>query len=153
MKESRDELETSIAAALAAPFPEVEVVDLELRGSPAATLTVFIDRPGGVDLDLCTAVSRALDDLRGRYALEVSSPGLDRRLRKPAHFAAAVGEAVVVRLTTPQDGRRTFRGVLVAAEPDSICVESGGELVKLPLAALAKAHVVYDFAKDGGHRE
>jgi ribosome maturation factor RimP len=153
MKESREELHASIEAALGAGFPEVEVVDLELRGSPAATLTVFIDRPGGVDLDLCAAVSEALDEFRERFTLEVSSPGLDRRLRKPAHFAAAVGEEVVVRLTTAHDGRRVFRGVLVAAEPDSITVESSGERVTLQLAALAKAHVVYDFAKDGGHRE
>jgi ribosome maturation factor RimP len=153
MKESREELQASIEAALADKFPDVEVVDVEIRGSPAATLTVFIDRPGGVDLDLCAAVSEALDEIRERCALEVSSPGLDRRLRKPAHFAAAVGEEVVVRLTAMQDGRRVFRGILIGAEPDSITVESSGERVTLPLAALAKAHVVYDFAKDGGHRE
>jgi ribosome maturation factor RimP len=153
MRESREELHASIEAALAAKFPDVEVVDLELRGAPAATLTVFIDRPGGVDLDLCAAVSEALDEVRERFALEVSSPGLDRRLRKPAHFAAAVGKEVVVRLATAHDGRRVFRGLLVAAQPDSITLESGGERVTLPLAALAKAHVVYDFAKDGGHRE
>lgn len=153
MKESREDLLAVVEAALAERFPDVEVVDVELRGSPAATLTVYIDRPEGVDLDLCAAVSQALDDLRERFVLEVSSPGLDRRLRKPAHFAAAIGEEVVVKLTIPQGGRRTFRGVLVAAEADSIIVESGGERARLPLAALAKAHVVYDFAKERGHRE
>ena len=155
MKESREQLEPAIEAVLAEQFPEVELVDLEFRGAPGATtLTVFVDRPGGVDLDLCAAVSEALDELRERFTLEVSSPGLDRRLRKPAHFAAAVGQQVVVRLTTPQDGRRTFRGVLVGADAETITVAlEDGRQVTLPLPELAKAHVVYDFTKDGGHRE
>ena len=154
MRESREELESTITATLGAQFPEVELVDFEVRGSSSATLALFIDRPGGVDLELCAAVSQALEGLRERYALEVSSPGLDRRLRKPAHFAAALGQEIVVKLTTAHDGRRNFRGVLVAAGPDSITLEStDGESATLPLAALAKAHVVYDFANDGGHRE
>jgi ribosome maturation factor RimP len=154
MRESREELESTIVATLGAQFPEVELVDLEVRGSSSATLALFIDRPGGVDLELCAAVSQALEGLRERYALEVSSPGLDRRLRKPAHFAEALGQEVVVKLTAAHDGRRNFRGVLVAAGPDSITLESAdGENATLPLAALAKAHVVYDFANDGGHRE
>lgn len=154
MKESREELEASIEAVLEVRFPEVELVDLEVRGSPAATLTVFIDRPGGVDLDLCAAVSQALDDLRERFVLEVSSPGLNRRLRKPAHFAAALGSEVMVKLTTPLEDRRSFRGVLVAAGEDSITLEvEGGRRVSLPLSAVARANVVYDFTKDGGHRE
>lgn len=154
MRESREELEATVAAMLAVRFPEVELVDLEIRGSPATTVTLFIDRPGGVDLDLCAAVSQALDDLRERFTVEVSSPGLNRRLRKPAHFAAALGQQIVVKLAAAHDGRRNFQGVLVAAGPDSITVESAnGESATLPLAILARAHVVYDFADDGGHRE
>ncbi|HET6494359.1 MAG TPA: ribosome maturation factor RimP [Thermoleophilia bacterium] len=154
MRESREELESTIAATLGAHFPDVELVDIEVRGSSLATLVLFIDRPGGVDLGLCAAVSQSLEGLRERFALEVSSPGLDRRLRKPAHFAAVLGQEVVVRLTTAHDGRRNFRGVLVAAGPESVTLESAdGENDTLPLAALAKAHVVYDFTNDGGHRE
>jgi len=154
MRESREELEAQIVAALGARFPEVELIDLETRGTSPATLTLFIDRPGGVDLDLCAAVSQALDELRERFALEVSSPGLNRRLRKPEHFAAALGEEVVVKLTTAQDGRRNFRGRLTAAETESVTLElADGGSVALPLAALAKANVVYNFEADGGHRE
>ena len=116
MRESRDELESSIAAALAVSHPDVEVVDLEARGGHNATLTLFIDRPGGVDLELCAAVSTALDGFRDRYVLEVSSPGLNRRLRKPTHFVAVVGCEVVVKTTSAIDGRRNFRGVLLVAE-------------------------------------
>lgn len=154
MRETREELEAAVATRLAERFPEVEVVDVEVRGgSAAATLTVFIDRPGGVDLDLCAAVSLALDDLRDRYTLEVSSPGLDRRLRKPHHFAAAVGEEVAVRLLVPREGRRNFRGRLTAADGTSISLDLGpGGVVVLPLSGIAAAHVVYHFDAEGGHQ-
>ena len=153
MSESREELERMIEATLAERFPEVELVDLEVRGGPGGTLTLFIDRPGGVDLELCGAVSAALDDLRARYSLEVSSPGLDRRLRKPAHFVAALGREVAVKLATPREGRSNFRGVLVAADEDSVTLDLGDGSATLPLPDIAKAHVVYNFDKDGGRRE
>jgi ribosome maturation factor RimP len=154
MRETREQLETAIEARLAERFPDVELVDVDLRGGSAAALTLFIDRPGGVDLELCAEVSQALDDVRERYALEVSSPGLDRRLRKPAHFAAQLGRDVAVTMAEPVEGRRNFRGVLTAAGEDSITLtlESGGSAT-LPLAALGKAHVVYNYEPDGGHRE
>ena len=153
MRESREELERMIEATLAERFPEVELVDLEVRGGPGGTLTLFVDRPGGVDLELCGAVSAALDDVRARYSLEVSSPGLDRRLRKPAHFAAALGREVAVKLAAPRDGRSNFRGVLVAADEDSVTLDLGDGSATLPLPDIAKAHVVYNFDEDGGQRE
>jgi ribosome maturation factor RimP len=154
MRESREELESMIEATLAKRFPEVELVDLEVRGGPGGTLTLFVDRPGGVDLELCGAVSAALDDVRARYSLEVSSPGLDRRLRKPAHFAAALGREVAVKLAAPRDGRSNFRGVLVAADEASVTLDLGdGRSETLPLPDIAKAHVVYNFDEDGGQRE
>jgi ribosome maturation factor RimP len=154
MREKREELEAVIEAALKERFPDVELVDFEVRGQGAPTLTLFVDRPGGVDLDLCAAVSQSLDELRERYALEVSSPGLDRRLRKPEHFAAQVGREVAVHLAQPVDGRRNFRGVLVEAGDRSVTLKlEGGDSVTLPLDALGKAHVVYNHETDGGQRE
>jgi ribosome maturation factor RimP len=154
MRESRAQLETEIEATLVARFPEVELVDLEVRGGSSGTLTLFIDRAGGVDLDLCAAVSAALEGVRERYSLEVSSPGLDRRLRKPAHFAAALKREVAVKTATPHDGRSNFRGRLAAAGDESVTLElDDGGSVTLPLDGIARAHVVYDFETDGGHRE
>ena len=98
-------------------------------------------------------MSAALDDVRASYSLEVSSPGLDRRLRKPAHFAAALGREVAVKLAAPREGRSNFRGVLVAADEDSVTLDLGDGSATLPLPDIAKAHVVYNFDKDGGRRE
>jgi ribosome maturation factor RimP len=145
MRRSRHELEAAVERTLAAGFPEVELLDLEVKG--VDRLAVYIDRPGGVDLDLCAAVSTALDELRSDYALEVSSPGLDRPLRKAAHFAAAVGREVAVRTTAPVDGRSNFRGTLVGADEASFTMElaDGGGEVTLAVADVARARVVHSF--------
>lgn len=154
MTEKREDLEARIEAMLAERIPEVELVDLEVRGGPAPTLTLFIDRSGGVDLDLCAAVSQELDWLREDYALEVSSPGLDRRLRKPGHFAAAVGSEVAVRLAAPRDGRSNYRGKLVTADAGAVTLDlADGGRATLPIGDIAKAHVVYNHDTDGGQRE
>ena len=144
MRRSREALEAAVESALAEPFADLEVVDLEVKGE---RLVVYIDRPGGVDLDLCAAVSEALDGLREEYALEVSSPGLDRPLRKPAHFAAAVGQQVAVRTTEPAAGRRHYRGRLTGADATSVTVElsDGGGEVRLQMSDIARAHVVPAF--------
>jgi ribosome maturation factor RimP len=153
VREAKQQLAGEVEAALARHFPEVELVDLDVHPS-AGTLTLYIDRPGGVDLDLCAAVTAGLDEVRERYALEVSSPGLDRRLRTAAHFVAAVGENVAVKLAVPQDGRSNFRGVLSAADEMSVTLAlANGQTARLPLADIATAHVVYDFERNGGRRE
>ncbi len=153
VREAKQRLAGEIEVALARHFPEVELVDLDVHPS-AGTLTLYIDRPGGVDLDLCAAVAAGLDEVRERYALEVSSPGLDRRLRTAAHFAAAVGEEVAVKLAAPKDGRSNFRGVLSAADEASVTLAlADGGTARLPITDIATAHVVYDFERNGGRRE
>jgi ribosome maturation factor RimP len=144
MRRSRDQLQAAVEAQLAGPFADLEVVDLEVRGD---RLVVFIDRSGGVDLDLCAAVSHELDDLRDEFALEVSSPGLDRPLRTPAHFAAAVGREIAAQTAAPVEGRRRFRGRLTAADENGVVVElaDGGGDVRLELSDIARAHVVHTF--------
>jgi ribosome maturation factor RimP len=151
--ESKQRLAAEIEAALGTGFPDVEVVDLDVNGV-AGTLTLYIDRPGGVDLDLCVAVSGALDEVRERYTLEVSSPGLDRRLRTAAHFRGALEQDVAIKLSAPRDGRSNYRGAVIAADDESVtlALAGGGEAV-LPIQEIATAHVVYDFAKNGGRRE
>lgn len=114
----------------------VELFDLELAGG---VLRVTIDRDGGVDLETITqvsrAVSRALDEddpMAGRYTLEVSSPGLNRVLRTPGHFAWAVGRKVAIKAVAGFEGPRRATGTLVAADDRGVTLAaddaSGGPL-------------------------
>ncbi|HEY4398803.1 MAG TPA: ribosome maturation factor RimP [Acidimicrobiia bacterium] len=117
----------------------LEVFDVQFTGSGRArTVRVIVDRDGGVDLDAITAASEriqpaldALDDL-GPYALEVSSPGLERPLHRPEHFRRAVGETVSVKVRNGDDEVRRLRGQLVSADERGVTVEAdapGGEYV------------------------
>jgi ribosome maturation factor RimP len=136
-------LSDQIESAVAAQRPDVEVWDVTLI--PAQGLVrVLIDRPGGVDLELCEAVTRILSDVRDRYTLEVSSPGLERPLVKTSHFERSIGETVRVRLTELVDGRRTLTGRLVMADDERlvIAVEGGSEVV-VPRASVGRANVVW----------
>jgi ribosome maturation factor RimP len=118
MAKSTNELADALSPLLEARG--LDLVDVEIHGSE---LTVFVDRQGGVDLDTLgdatRAVSAALDEidpLPGRYTLAVSSPGLERRLRTPAHFIKAVGEAVTVRVNSGTSDVRRVRGTLNEAD-------------------------------------
>ena len=131
-----------------------ELVDLEFAGAGrSAVLRIYIDRaagaPGsGITVDDCAQVSHSVsevldsdDPIKGHYSLEVSSPGLDRVLRKRAHFERFVGERVFVELALPQDGRRRFAGQLRAVTEDEIAVEVDGREYRLPLARIQKARL------------
>jgi ribosome maturation factor RimP len=127
-----------------------EISDLEARlGNADGVIRLFIDKPDGVGLDDCEKVSRQIsafldveDPVPGKYVLEVSTPGLDRKLTKPEHFQRFTGEDVRVKLRFPLDGRRNFRGALKAATEESIDVEVDGELHNLPIATIESARLV-----------
>ena len=107
----------------------LEVFDVQLTGSGrASTVRVIVDRDGGVDLDAITAASEriqpALDDL-GAYALEVSSPGLERPLHRPEHFRRAVGETVSVKVRDADGEVRRLRGDLVSTDERGVTVDVG----------------------------
>jgi len=127
-----------------------ELSDLELKlDGRDGVVRVFIDKPDGVDLTDCELVSRQLsaildveDPLPGHYALEVSSPGMDRKLTRPEHFRRFTGETVKVKLRFPLNGRRNFRGALRAADDEKIEVEVDGESHKLQLATIESARLV-----------
>jgi ribosome maturation factor RimP len=135
-------IQHEIESTLATRVPEVEVVLAE-RPSPGQ-LRVVIDHPGGVDLNLCERVSRELAPLRTQYALEVSSPGLDRPLVKPDHYRRAAGERIAVRTDKPIEGRRRFEGVLLAAGEAGIEIDQDGQSVRVRYADIRRSHVVYE---------
>ena len=127
-----------------------ELVDAEVRlGSKGGLVRLFIDKPEGIDLDDCEKVSLAVsalldveDPIPGHYNLEVSSPGLDRKLTKVEHFQRFTGETVKVQMRLPIAGRRRFRGTLVASDEDNIVVEVDGESQRLPLKTIDTARLV-----------
>jgi ribosome maturation factor RimP len=129
-----------------------ELTDLEVRlGGKGGVIRVFIDKPEGIDLDDCEKVSLAVsalldveDPVPGNYNLEVSSPGLDRKLTKVAHFQRFVGETVKVQMRFPIEGRRRFRGTLVSSDEENIVVEVDGESHSLPLKTIDTARLVPD---------
>jgi ribosome maturation factor RimP len=118
-------LEQEIVRTIESGMPGVEVLAVELSGPER--FTVFVDHPQGVDHALC---ARVTDHLRGyldRYTVDVSSPGLERPLRKQAHFANALGRKVAVRTADEIDGRRRFRGHVTDAGERGVTVRTADE--------------------------
>ena len=145
---------TDLTGALA-PVVEargLELVDVEIHG---AQLTVFVDREGGVGLDdlgeATKEVSAALDridPIPGRYTLTVSSPGLERRLRTPAHFARAVGETVTVRVDAGTADVRRLTGTLASADETGCTLTGpdvpGGE-ARISYDQIERARTVFEW--------
>jgi ribosome maturation factor RimP len=145
---------TDLAGALS-PVVEargLELIDVEVHG---AQLTVFVDREGGVGLDdlgeATKDVSAALDridPLPGRYTLTVSSPGLERRLRTPAHFARAVGETVTVRVDAGTADVRRITGTLESAD-ETGCTVVGPDVpdgeVRISYDQIERARTVFEW--------
>ncbi len=127
-----------------------ELSDLEADlGGRDGVIRLFIDKADGVGLQDCESVSRQIsalldveDPVPGHYVLEVSSPGLDRRLTKPEHFQRFMGQDVRVKLRFPIEGRRNFRGALRAADKENIEVEVDGESHRLPMATIQSARLI-----------
>jgi len=144
--------------ALAEPLIEaegLELVDVEyLREGARWVLRLYIDKPGGVDLDACQTVSRLVDKLLDvedpiapSYALEVSSPGLERPLKKREHFETFAGREVEIRTFGPigEPPRKNFKGRLLGiGEGDVVRVEIEGKTFEVPLEKVAKAHLALD---------
>ena len=129
-----------------------ELVDARASGG-GRQLAIFIDRPGGITVDHCAEVSRHLSRVFAVEGidydrLEVSSPGLDRPLRKPADFARFAGNRVDVRMRTPDaSGRRRFTGLLRGAQDGQATVEVEGREVALNLDDIDRARLVPDLQK------
>ncbi len=127
-----------------------ELVEVEIAGgSGRAILRVFIDKEKGITLDDCAAVSQFLGPLLdkveivgGSYVLEVSSPGFDRPVRKPADFVRFSGEPVKVKTHFPVDGRKRFSGILKGFENGVVVVECEGNVHRITIENVHKANLV-----------
>lgn len=133
-------LEREIAPAVERSLPGVEVLALELL-SPSR-FCVYVDHPRGVDHALCERVTRLLDRYRAEYAIDVSSPGPERPLRKPAHFERALGRPVSLRTSAEIGGRTRFRGTVLAAGERSLTIETPDGALDIPYAALVRGNLI-----------
>jgi ribosome maturation factor RimP len=133
-------IQSEIEARLATSEPDVEVLLAEVLGG--TTLRLFIDHPDGVTLGVCERVTHALADLRERYALEVSSPGVERPLTKPHHFHRYLGRHARVRTRDAVDGHRSFTGELVGASDDEVTIAADTGVVAIPYAEIQRSHLI-----------
>ncbi len=126
-----------------------ELVELEYipRGQNQV-LRVYIDTRTGVTVDDCACVSEAIeevldsqDPILGRYSLEVSSPGIERPLRKSEDYSRFAGERVKIRTTLPINGQRNFTGSLIGLDEGTIVLETGHGQIKIPMEQAAKVHL------------
>jgi ribosome maturation factor RimP len=116
------------------------VLALELL-SPSR-FCVYVDHPRGVDHALCERVTHLLDRYRGDYTIDVSSPGPERPVRKPAHFARAVGRRVSVRTSDAVGGKTRFRGAVVGAGERAVTIETGTGALDIPYDAIVRGNLI-----------
>ena len=144
---------------LAAPLARaegMEIVEIELRHEGTRggrVLRVYLDKEGGPNVDDLSRVSRHLSDLldthdavAGAYTLEVSSPGINRPLTRPEHFARFVGKRVRVRTRDRIDGRRSFLGILQAVGNEQITLTQEGAEHQIPFAVIEKSNYEHDWS-------
>lgn len=134
-----------------------ELVDIELTGSRSQqVIRVYIEKPGGILLSDCVAVSRELGELfddenviENSYRLEVSSPGIERPLRKVQDFERYVGHRVRIRLKSKQEGKRRIVGKIVEVDHNMIrIISTNGQKASFSLADIAKTNLDVDWGKE-----
>jgi ribosome maturation factor RimP len=138
--EKERQLQNEIAPQVQQVLPDVDVLAVELL--TPTRLCIYVDHPDGVDHALCKRVTDALRDYLRDYSIDVSSPGLDRPLRRQEHFAAARGRRVRVR--TP--GRKLRGEVLSAGEQSVTVAVSDGAETEIPYHEIVRANLIHEGA-------
>lgn len=133
-------IQSDIEARLAAVEPDVEVLLAEVAGG--STIRLYVDHPDGVSLELCERITRHLVEIRERYALEVSSPGVERPLTKPEHYTRFVGRTVRLRTREAIDGARNITGEIVGASDRDVTVAADGGVIAIPYDNITRSHLV-----------
>jgi ribosome maturation factor RimP len=133
-------IQSEIEARLQQTEPGVEVLLAEVVSG--AKLRLFIDHPDGVTLGLCERVSLSLSDYRDRYSLEVSSPGENRPLTRPAHFRRFLGHRARLRLRDGAEGHRSVTGELVGASDRDVAIAAEGGVVTVPYEQIARSNLI-----------
>lgn len=132
---------------------QLELVEVEyVKEGANWYLRVYIDKPGGVDLDDCQAVSEQLDKLLDEkdpipssYILEVSSPGIERPLKKTADYERFAGNLINIKTFAPIDGKKSINGRLIGLEGNEVILEIDGQQLNVPLERIASARLAIEF--------
>lgn len=156
----REQLEALLAPVVEAHGLLLHGVEY-VAGRSSALLRVYIDHlDRHITIEDCEAVSRDVsatmdvnDPISGAYRLEISSPGFDRPLFRPEHWARFVGEEVKAETALPVDGRKRYRGVIAAVEDGKVRIDAEGQSWTLPLAAIAKARLVPEYERTAASAE
>lgn len=137
------------------PFADnlgLEIVEVEFKNSKNPSLTVYIDKEGGVDLDSCEAFHKAIDapldefnPYDGAYTLNVSSPGIDRPLKTERDFLKVIGKDVEIKLYAPIKGVKYFEGVLIGYDGNNVTVKIDEKDMLIPLNRIAKINQAIKF--------
>jgi ribosome maturation factor RimP len=139
--EQEKRLTKDVANTVERELPGVEVLAVELL-SPAR-FCVYIDHPQGVDHALCERVTDLLRGYLDRYSIDVSSPGVERPLRKPAHFRNVVGRRVALRTENGIGGRKRFKGTVIAANGKALALGvDHGERILIPYEAIVRGNLI-----------
>ena len=133
-------LQREISQRVESGLPGVEVLAVELSGPER--FCVYVDHPAGVDHALCERVTDRLRDYLDRYTIEVSSPGFERPLRRPAHFANVVGRKVALRTADDIEGRKRFRGEVAEAGEGTVTVRTDGQSFEIPYDAIVRGNLI-----------
>jgi ribosome maturation factor RimP len=134
------QLQDDIGPRVEHDLPGVEVLAVELANPDR--FVVYVDHPDGVDHALCVRVTDVLRDYLREYTIDVSSPGIERPLRKPAHFARALGRRVSLRTREPIAGRSKFKGELQDAGADALALSVNGETIEIPYDAVVRGNLI-----------
>jgi ribosome maturation factor RimP len=135
------ELTREVAQTVEEGLTGVEVLAVELTGRER--FTVYIDHPTGVDHALCERVTNLLRGYLDRYTVDVSSPGIERPLRTPAHFRNVVGRKVAIRTEREIAGRKRFKGTVTSADPSQLALAGAdGRRVSIPYAEIVRGNLV-----------
>jgi ribosome maturation factor RimP len=136
MYERERELTEAITPAVESALPGVEVLAVEILGR--GRFCVYVDRETGVEHALCERVTRVLDTYRADWAIDVSSPGPERPLRRPEHFRRAIGGTVKLKTA----GAERLRGTLVAADDQAVTVSVNGTAHEVPVGEIVRGNLI-----------
>jgi ribosome maturation factor RimP len=144
---------------LATPLAQargMEIIDIEFRregGRGGRVLRLLLDKAGGPNMDELSRVSRELSEILdvedfvdGAYTLEVSSPGINRPLKRPEHFMRFIGKNIRVRTRDMINGRRSFLGRLLGVSPVSIALDQDGTRCEIPFEQIEKSNYEHDWS-------